>query len=66
MSRPHTWTAPDRVQHADIVKAAVYLATAVGEARKEGRRAVPLNLPVAERLADVLLEVASRNPEQWR
>jgi hypothetical protein len=47
------------------VQAAAFLAAEVGAARRDGRRSIPLALPLAERLSDLCCEIASRTPETW-
>lgn len=65
MSRPHPEPIPERMTHAQVVQAAAYLAAEVGAARRDGRRSIPLALPLAERLSDLCCEIASRTPEEW-
>jgi hypothetical protein len=65
VSRPHAPELPQRLTHAQIVQAAAYLAAEVGAARRDGRRSIPLALPLAERLSDLCCEIASRSPETW-
>ncbi len=65
MSRPHAPELPQRLTHAQVVQAAAFLAAEVGAARRDGRRSIPLALPLAERLSDLCCEIASRTPEEW-
>lgn len=65
MSRPHAPELPQRLTHAQVVQAAAFLAAEVGTARRDGRRSIPLALPLAERLSDLCCEIASRSPESW-
>ena len=65
MSRPHTPALPQRLTHAQVVQAAAWQAAQVSTARRDGRRSIPLALPLAERLSDLCCEIASRTPEEW-
>jgi hypothetical protein len=48
-----------------VVQAAAWQAAQVSTARRDGRRSIPLALPLAERLSDLCCEIASRTPEEW-
>jgi hypothetical protein len=69
MTRKHPRPVPDmparKLTHAHVVQAATWLAGEVAEAQREDRRTVPLPLPLAIALADLCLEIASRDPERW-
>jgi hypothetical protein len=66
VSRPHAHEIPERMTHARVVQCAMWLSVEAADARKHNRHSVAVPIKTALALTDILLEVASRNPEDWR